>query len=340
VCPRFTFDPGTGPDRSWSDGKVSTRPPKRFKIVRVNKAITKADMVQENNKMKAQLSSKVQLLTTRDVVVKKYPQSQKPNSLPPPWVFPEDSEVDSNDSDATVEMEEEELGRNARTPQTGKSVNNFLTPTATAEVEAAVEARMVAKMDSILQTRKRGQAKNEVESNETFALPEDELSVNTGSPRPSPTIRTLLAETSPRWVGGSIQSLVMNSIDWRGLKESVRDEIIRVIDQESMKEGIRKIIEQKVIDKSAMENVDIQNIPTGGVVDWEEVNTTVSNVARKAVFKSICFKRLEKKMVKQLMYAMDFEGLKAKAIEKIVRNGAPVSQLEKLMKSVSDDMDV
>ena len=45
-------------------------------------------------------------------------------------------------------------------------------------------------------------------------------------------------------------------------------------------------------------------------------------------------------MVQQLMYAMDFESLKAKAMEKIVCNGAPVSQLQDLMKSVGDAMDV
>jgi hypothetical protein len=307
----------------------------------VNNNTTKAALTQENMKPKAKLSSKVEMLTKRDMVIEMCTPttgSLKPETSPPPWIFSSESEVDSNDSDATVVMEEEELSYNAQTPQTGKMRNNFLTPFPPAEVEAEVEAKMVARMKAIIQTAHN--AKNEVDSNETVDLPEDELSVNTGSPRPSPTIRTLLAETSPRWIGGSIQSLVMNSIDWRGLRESIRDEIIRVIDKESMKEEIRKIIESKVIEKSTIENVDIQNIPTGGVVDCEEVNTTVTNVARKAVFKSICFKRLEKKMVKQLMYAMDFEGLKAKAIEKIVRNGAPVSQLEKLMKSVSDDMDV
>jgi hypothetical protein len=75
------------------------------------------------------------------------------------------------------------------------------------------------------------------------------------------------------------------------------------------------------------------------MVEKEHVNTTVSLVAKEVIFKSICLKRLHTKMVKQLMYAMDFEGLKAKAIEKIVRNGAPVSQLENLMRSVGDDMD-
>jgi hypothetical protein len=63
---------------------------------------------------------------------------------------------------------------------------------------------------------------------------------------------------------------------------------------------------------------------------------TVLLVASKNIFKAICFKKLENEIVNQLMYAMDFESLKAKAIEKILRNGAPTSRLEGLMKSVGD----
>ena len=72
------------------------------------------------------------------------------------------------------------------------------------------------------------------------------------------------------------------------------------------------------------------------------MNDTVELVARKAVFKAICFEQLEKETVEQLVSAMVFESLKAKAVEKILWNLAPstISQLEGLMELVSDDINV
>jgi hypothetical protein len=76
-------------------------------------------------------------------------------------------------------------------------------------------------------------------------------------------------------------------------------------------------------------------------VNKEKMNDTVKLVTRKAVFKAICFEQLEKKIVEQLVSAMDFESLKAKAVEKILRNMALlISQLEGLMESVGDDLNV
>jgi hypothetical protein len=50
---------------------------------------------------------------------------------------------------------------------------------------------------------------------------------------------------------------------------------------------------------------------------------------------------LEKEIVEQLVSTMDFESLKAKAIEKILCNMAPpVSHLEALMESAGDDINV
>ena len=111
-----------------------------------------------------------------------------------------------------------------------------------------------------------------------------------------------------------------------------------------MRAEIKQTIKDGLITKTTVTSIDHNNIPKGlrlgDLVNKEEVNAIVSLVAKKAIFKSICFEQLEKEMVQQLMYAMDFESLKAKAMEKIVRNGAPVSQLQELMKSVGDDMDV
>jgi hypothetical protein len=43
--------------------------------------------------------------------------------------------------------------------------------------------------------------------------------------------------------------------------------------------------------------------------------------------------------MEQMLNVMDFESLKARAIEEIMRSIAPVSQLEKLMVCISADMD-
>ena len=174
---------------------------------------------------------------------------------------------------------------------------------------------------------------------------DDDLSVNTGSPRPSPTVRSLLAKTSPRWISGSIQMLIMNSIDWGDLKQLIKDDIVAIIDQESMRKEIKQTIKDGLVEKNSASAIDPRNIPPGfrlgDLVDKKQVNEIVSLVAKKALFMSICFKGLvEQQMIEHFMYAIDFEGLKAKAIENILRNGAPVSQLEGFMRSVGDDMDV
>jgi hypothetical protein len=82
----------------------------------------------------------------------------------------------------------------------------------------------------------------EVDSDAIFPLSEDELSVNTGSPRPSPTVGPLLAEHSPHW---------------EDLHHSIRDDIIGVVDQEGMKDEIKNIIKQKVAAKRNMNNIGI-----------------------------------------------------------------------------------
>jgi hypothetical protein len=47
----------------------------------------------------------------------------------------------------------------------------------------------------------------EVDSNAMVMLSKDELSMNTGSPRPSPIVGSLLAKNSPYWVGGLFKPL-------------------------------------------------------------------------------------------------------------------------------------
>jgi hypothetical protein len=51
----------------------------------------------------------------------------KPQALPRPWIFPVYSEVDSDDSDTTVEMQDNELGITDGTPQPGLTMGCFLT---------------------------------------------------------------------------------------------------------------------------------------------------------------------------------------------------------------------
>jgi hypothetical protein len=126
----------------------------------------------------------------------------------------------------------------------------------------------------------------------------------------------------------------MNSINWEVLCWSTRDGILATIDQEAMTDEIKDIIEQKVSWKRNVNNIDLENIPIGGV------NEAVKCVARKAIFKSICFKQLEKENVEQLVSTMDFQSLKAKAIEKILRNTVPVSHLEGLMEAAGADSNV
>jgi hypothetical protein len=173
---------------------------------------------------------------------------------------------------------------------------------------------------------------------------DDDLCDNTDSPRPSPTVGSLLAKTSPLWISGSIRTLIMSSIDWGELKKVIKDDIVAVIDLESMREEIKQTIKDGLVEKNIASTIDPRNIPQGfrlgDLVDKKQVNEIVSLMAKKAVFKSICFKGLERQMVEHFMYAMDFEGLKDKAIEKILRNGAPVSPMEGLVGSIGDDVDV
>jgi hypothetical protein len=232
---------------------------------------------------------------------------------------------------------------------------SFMNPTRrTGTVEEDSDATVALADDDDLSVPSKIMGDGGVESNETpFMTPtarktgpteqdSDDLSVDTRSPRPSPTVRSLLAKTSPKWISGSIQTLIMNSIDWGDLKQVIKDDIVAIIDQESLRKEIKQTIKSGMIGKN--ETIDPRNIPTGlrleDLVDKEQVNEIVSLVAKKALFKSICFKGLEREMVEHFMYAIDFENLKAKALEKILRNGAPVSQLEGLMRSVGDDMDV
>jgi hypothetical protein len=48
----------------------------------------------------------------------------------------------------------------------------------------------------------------------------------------------------------------------------------------------------------------------------------VAQVAKSAIFKTICFKSLAKDIEEHILNAMDFESLKMRAIEKILRNTA------------------
>jgi hypothetical protein len=169
---------------------------------------------------------------------------------------------------------------------------------------------------------------------------EDELSVNTASPRPSPTIRSLMVENSPRWVGSSIQTLIMRSIDWRELRKAVKGDIVTVVNKEILKDDLRLIIESQIMKYSKIENIDLESIPTGGVINGQKLNRMVAKVAKRAIFKTICFESLAEDIVEHILNAMDFESLKEKAIEKILRNTAPAEQLEQLMDCAGGDMDV
>ena len=168
-------------------------------------------------------------------------------------------------------------------------------------------------------------------ANATVPIPEDELSMNTGSTRPSPSVQSLSAVNAPRWIGNSIQTLIMKSIDWKELRDTVRDDIMGVVSKYMLKDDVRTIIEKQVIKYMDVENVDLDNIPTGGVIDREKLNKKVCKSAKLAIFKTICFESLSNKIIEQIMNAMDFESLKVRAMEKILRNAATVSRLEKLM---------
>jgi hypothetical protein len=178
------------------------------------------------------------------------------------------------------------------------------------------------------------------DSDATVKITDEELSVRTGSPRPSPSVQSLLVENSPRWVSSSIQTLIMKSIDWKELRHAVRDDIVGVVNEEILKDDVRIRVEHAVMKYSNIENIDLTSIPTGGVIDRERLSKTVALVAKRAVFKTICFKALSKDIVEHILNAMDLESLKARAIEKIVRNTTPVSQLEQMMVCVSNDMDM
>jgi hypothetical protein len=55
----------------------------------------------------------------------------------------------------------------------------------------------------------------------------------------------------------------------------------------------------------------------------------------------MCSESLAKDVVEHILNVRDFKSLKkARAIEKILRNTAPVSQLERLMVCISDGMDI
>jgi hypothetical protein len=68
-----------------------------------------------------------------------------------------------------------------------------------------------------------------------------------------------------------------------------------------------------------------------GVIDQEKLNEVVALVARRAVFKTICFESLAKDIVEHILSAMTLKALKVRAIEKILRNMTLVSKLEQLM---------
>ena len=349
MCPRVIFNPGVGPDRYWTNNCTNPSARKYLKtngmISTRNQEILVTDLksmaeeqdvhctqVATNNKVgslkpAAFTSDRVKpgihkggnvnpMKKEGPAVVKK---EETPNMIPK-----RRTGTVEEDSDATVALPDDDDLSVPMKIEVNGSVNAnetpFITPTA-------------------------GRNETEEEGSDTMAVPgDDDLSMNTGSPRPSPTVRSLLAKTSPRWISGSIQTLIMNSIDWGDLKQVIKDDIVAIIDQESMRKEIKQTIKDGLVEKNGVSTIDPRNIPTGlrlgDLVDKKQVNEIVSLVAKKALFKSICFKGLERQMVEHFMYAIDFEGLKAKAIEKILRNGAPVSQLEGLMRSVGDDMDV
>lgn len=79
----------------------------------------------------------------------------------------------------------------------------------------------------------------EVGSNATVLLSEDEVSVNTGSPRPSPT------QLAHFWLrilptGSGVYSNPYHELHHLGgLCHSIKDAILAVIDQEAMKDEIK-----------------------------------------------------------------------------------------------------
>jgi hypothetical protein len=317
------FNPGTGPDRYWTEGPPKFIHHKKPKVARI--LYTKPGVrinTQEDEGIYPIYSTEVEFDG----------DSLKPRALPFVQMNKPTIEHGEEDSDATVAIEEDDESINGKSSLPGKTEERILATPPPSQVIQMVH------------TTPPKRETNEVGTNARVGISHDDLSVNTGSPRPSPTIKSLLAESSPRWISGSIQSLIMNSIDWRGLRNSIKDDIVGVIDHKSMRAEIKQSIKDSLIGNTSIESVDHNNIPKGlrlkDLVNKQEVNAIVSLVAKKAIFKSISFQQLEEEMVQQVMYAMDFESLKAKAMEKIVRNGAPVSQLEALMKSVGDDMDV
>jgi hypothetical protein len=53
-----------------------------------------------------------------------------------------------------------------------------------------------------------------------------------------------------------------------------------------MKEEIQKIFRQKVIEKTVVvDNVDLRNIPTGGMVTKDRMNNMMLLVARRMIFR-------------------------------------------------------
>ena len=90
--------------------------------------------------------------------------------------------------------------------------------------------------------------------------------------------------------------------------------MLGVIDKEGTTAGIENIIEQEAGAEGNVKNIDPLNIPTGCVFEREKMNEAVHLVARKAIVKAICFKQLEKEIVKQLVSTTDFESLKPKPL--------------------------
>jgi hypothetical protein len=340
MCPRVIFNPGVGPDRNWTDNCTKPSPRKYLKTTRMTSKKShyvnhNQETIMKDRKMTAEEHNAqcTQVTTENNVGSLERPVLSKTMikgvNVPP------------------IKMEGHEVVKSEKA--------SFMNPTRrTGTVEDDSDATVALPDDDDLSVPSKIMGDGGVESNETpFMTPtarktgpteqdSDDLSVDTRSPRPSPTVRSLLAKTSPKWICGSIQTLIMNSIDWGDLKQVIKDDIVAIIDQESLRKEIKQTIKSGMIGKN--ETIDPRNIPTGlrleDLVDKKQVNEIVSLVAKKALFKSICFKGLEREMVEHFMYAIDFENLKAKALEKILRNGAPVSQLEGLMRSVGDDMDV
>jgi hypothetical protein len=97
-----------------------------------------------------------------------------------------------------------------------------------------------------------------VDSNVTVPFSEeDELNVIlTGSPRPSPTVSSPLAKDYPCWVSNLIQTLIMNSIDWKELCHgAVRDDSVSVVCHDILKDDTWAIIEKKIIKNTPFKNV-------------------------------------------------------------------------------------